>query len=342
MSSSQFLAPIPISSPDHQLAKIKKNADYLSQLLNSPHIRPNTRKNFLTNWNAWCEFMAGQPGGLPAFMAHTDAEQQMATLQRYVEHLLKKPLKASTIKRLIAGLSSIFKLMAIPDGCSYPLFRFYLKTTLQAVAVPAAQAKPIRIELVNQILKDAQKEGNIRAFRAAVIVQLAYDTMCRASELIELRQSDVAFKSDGTATVFLRRSKSDQAAIGAYRFVSKSTVTLLKRWIAMANEAGRFEYLLCPVSSHSNKIRKLKPDTQEVTIGYSRLLGDIKHILGNDYSAHGTRVGSLLDLVSCPENKDVDVQLAGGWKSSAMVAYYSREKSAENGAMAKLSKLNGR
>lgn len=345
MSSLKDVALIPsavVLQADHPFAKIQKNADYLSQLLNSPHIRANTRKNFKADWNAWSEFITRQPGGLESFMAITQAELQLPTLQAYVEHLIAKQLKASTIKRFIAGLSTIFKLLGVPDGCSYPLFTFYKKTTLTALATPAAQAKPVRLELVNKIRNEARTDGDIRSFRAAVIVQLAYDTLCRASELIQIRQSDVLFSDDGTGTVFIRKSKTDQAAIGAYRFISKSTVTLVKQWIAMANEAGRFEFLLCPVSSHSNKIRKLKKNKEEISIGYSRLLGDMKHILGDDYSAHSTRVGSLLDLVSCPENKDLDVQLAGGWKSNTMVAYYSRHHSAETGAMARLSKLNGR
>lgn len=286
--------------------------------------------------------MVTQPGGIEAFMAITDAEQQMTSLRGYVEHLLGKDLKGSTIKKHIAGLSNILKLLGVPNGCGNPLFRFYLKTTLQSVAKPAGQANPIRLDMVNSVLNETDIESNIRAFRAAVIVQLAYDTLCRASELVELRQSDIVFKANGTATVFIRRSKNDQAAIGGYRYASRTTVTLLKRWITMANEAGRFDYLLSPVSSHSNKIRKLKPGKLERTIGYSRLLGDIKLLFGENYSAHSTRVGSLLDLVSSPDIKDVEVQLAGGWKSSTMVAYYSRENAAENGAMAKMSKQNGR
>lgn len=340
MSSTTSVALTP--SSNLRLAKVKRNADYLARLLSSPHVRPNTKKNFKSDWNAWAQFMETQPGGIEAFLALTKAEQQMPQLQGYVEYLLANQLTAGTVKKYIAGLANILKLLGAQNGCDDPLFRFYLKTTLQAVAKPAAQANPVRLDMVNRILQDIDPDGDIRAFRAGMIVQLAYDTLCRASELIELRQSDIDFKANGTATVFIRRSKNDQAAVGAYRFVSKSTVNLLKRWIAMANEAGRFDYLLCPISSHSNKIRKLKQGKEENTIGYSRLLGDIKLLLGRDYSAHSTRVGSLLDLVSCPDNKDVDVQLAGGWKSGAMVVYYSRESSAENGAMARLSKLNGR
>ncbi len=338
MSSSKSLSLVG-ELPPH-LISLQSNAEFVADILNSDQIPKTMRKNFFSDWRAWESFITNEPGGMAAFLAQPEPARQLTTLQRYVQSLLAKGLKASSIKRLIHGLSSVLKLLGVPDGTETPLFRFYLKATLKAIAQPAKQATPMQWPMVNAIRDSVDLKGNIRLFRAALIVQIAYDTLCRSSELVDVRQSDITFNENGTGKLHVRRSKSDQNAIGSYRMLTKSSVVMLKQWLEMAHKAGRYEYVLCPISADSNAIRRLKVGGIEKPIGYSRLLADIK-IFGAEFSGHSTRVGSALDLLS-HEQSTTFVQLAGGWKNASMLAYYSRKAEVEDGAVAKVSAIIGR
>ena len=328
-----------------RLQQIKNNADRIRELLESPYIKPIKRKNFLDDWKAWSSFIECEPGGMTRFFSIPTANGQASVLQSYVHHLLKSGLKASSVRRRLNGLSTIFRLLEVPDGCRYPLFAFFLKTTLEAVATPAEQAPAMQVGTVNSIRDSADPNGEILKFRAALIVQLAYDTVCRGSELLEMRQADITYHKDGTGLIFIRRSKSDQMAIGTYRSISRSTVAMLKIWLKKVNSVGRFEYVLCPVHAKSNMVRKLnkdpkKPTSIEKPIAYRRLLSDIK-LFGAHYSAHSTRVGAVLDMIA-EEKPTTKIQLAGGWKSPSMIGYYGRKSQAKSGAMAELAEKFGR
>jgi integrase len=336
MSSSKGLSLVG-ELPPH-LQDLTASAEFVSKMMNSEHVPKNMRKNFFSDWRSWESFI-NERGGMAAFLAHPDPARQLPTLQSYVKSLIDKGLKASTIKRLIYGLSTALKLLGVPDGTSTSLFRFYLNSTLKALAQPAKQATPMQWQMVNAIRDSVDPKGDIKLFRAALIIQIGYDTLCRGSELVAVKQADITFNDNGTGKLFVSRSKSDQAAIGAYRMLTKSSVLMIKQWIAMANAAGRYEYLLCPVSADSNAIRKLKKDSVEKPIGYSRLLADIK--MFGDFTAHSTRVGAALDLLAHNQST-THVQLAGGWKGSAMIAYYNRKAEVEDGAVAKVSTIIGR
>ncbi len=61
---------------------------------------------------------------------------------------------------------------------------------------------------------------------------VAYDTMCRRDELVSLRVEDISAADDGSATILIRRSKTDRTGEGAPAYLSPLTVRLVKTWIA--------------------------------------------------------------------------------------------------------------
>lgn len=328
---------------DHQIStadieRLRANAEFVQSLFDSPSMKPSTRRNLKSDWVSWLSFIENDIG-MGAFAAMS-IDQQLVPLKAYLEHLVSKKLKAITIRRRLAGLSTILRLLGVNDGVTgNPRFAFFKKQLLQSIATPSSQAKPFRKDDLASSL-GAAESNSIRLKRAVLLVQLGFDTLCRSSELVELRQSDIVIKDDGSALAYVRRSKNDQIAIGSYRALSNTTAKLVKEWIVLANRAGRYEYLLCPVSSHSNAIRRLKAKTKEAPLTYNVVLGDIK-LFGQEFSMHSTRVGSLLELVSNKIN-DYAIQLAGGWKTSTMISYYARELNVEEGAMRELFAKLGR
>lgn len=321
-------------STEHQA-----NAKFIKDIFDSPNMKANTRKNLKADWVSWLRFIEADIG-MNVFSTYS-MDQQLAPLMAYCQYLVDRNLKANSIRRRLAGLSSMLRLLGINDGVTgNPRFKFFAKNLLEARAVPSEQATPIDKAILDESLKMAFDSQNIKLIRAAVIVQLGFDSLCRASELMAVRQSDIRFNPDGSGVLFVRRSKSDQVALGSYRAFSATAGALIKKWIKMARLAGREEYLLCPVSAHSNAITRRNREIPETPIGYSSVLSDIK-LFGSKYTAHSTRVGGLLALVKNGA-KDYQIQLAGGWKSSTMIAHYSRELNVEEGAMRELFESMGR
>ena len=56
--------------------------------------------------------------------------------------------------------------------------------------------------------------------RDAALISVGYDTLCRSSELALMDVDHVRFEKDGTATLFIPRSKSDVAGDGRIAYLS--------------------------------------------------------------------------------------------------------------------------
>jgi integrase len=67
-------------------------------------------------------------------------------------------------------------------------------------------------------------------------LQLAYDTLCRRSELITLRIDDLITKPHGIEirhSILLRKSKMDQAVQGRWLPLRPGTVAAISQWMVL-------------------------------------------------------------------------------------------------------------
>ena len=75
-------------------------------------------------------------------------------------------------------------------------------------------------------------ESDVRGLRDKALLLLAYDSLCRRSELVSFRLSDVEYGDIGLPLrIKLRRSKTDQEAIGKIIRLSFKTQEAIKAWI---------------------------------------------------------------------------------------------------------------
>lgn len=327
------------------LAQVYENSEFVKQIFDSGHMKESTRKNLSSDWRCWMSFITTNVG-MDRFALMT-MDEQLPVLMDYANWLVDKAVKANTMRRRFAGLSKMLRLLGIHDGVTgNPRFDFFKSNLLSSLATPSKQAEPFPADYVLKLAKSVTSTDSIKLIRANLIVQIAHDTLCRASELAAIHQSDIKFRPAGDAQVFIRKSKSDQAAIGSFRALSKTATKLVREWIVLANRAGRTTYLLCPISAHSNAIRRLAnsdiPGEKEVEkpISYNSILDAFK-LFGSEFSAHSTRVGGVLELAK-KKKPDYMVQQAGGWKSSQMISYYSRMLDVEDGVMRELFEEQGR
>jgi len=97
--------------------------------------------------------------------------------------------------------------------------------------VPARQTQArglVWSEIAQYLEFDAR---HLRDIRDRALVVVAYDTMCRREELVNLRIEDIADSGDGSGSGLIRRSKTDRAGEGATAYLSALTMKLVSEWL---------------------------------------------------------------------------------------------------------------
>jgi len=80
-------------------------------------------------------------------------------------------------------------------------------------------------------------DKNLRGVRDRALLLVAYDSLCRRSELVSLMVEDLIISNTQTETsckLKLRRSKTDQDAKGRWLYLSNETQKALNEWLEAA------------------------------------------------------------------------------------------------------------
>ncbi len=167
--------------------------------------------------------------------------------------------------------------------------------------------------------------------RDAALIALAYDTLCRASELVAFDVADLERdESDGSGVILIRRSKTDQEGAGLHRYVSPDTMARLSAWISAAR-LDQDSPLFVPMSRKGQGERLSPRDVSRI----------YKARVGEAFSAHSTRVGGAVDQLGAGIASGQIAQ-SGGWKGEAMVARYTKRLAVKKSGAAILAQMQGR
>ena len=165
-------------------------------------------------------------------------------------------------------------------------------------------------------------ESRGQAFRRGVVdvalCSVMRDALLRRSEAAALTWADVELRSDGSARVTVRRSKTDPEGEGAVQYIGPAASKALREIRPLEAFSGRARVFgLKSGRAVSNRIAAA-----------AKAAG-----LDGAFSGHSPRVGMAVDLVrhGIPT---AAVQNAGRWASDRMPAYYTRGETAARGAVA--------
>ena len=182
--------------------------------------------------------------------------------------------------------------------------------------------------------------GTLRDLRNRALLAVAYDTLCRRSELVALRHEDLQHGAQGDGTILVRRGKTDQEGAGSIRFLAPDTMALLREWIAPAGidsgplfrsvrKGGRVGDAL----DGGDVARLFKAMAQ----GAGLTPEQVARISG-----HSSRVGAAQDMAASDRIEMPAIMQAGCWKSPQMVARYTQRQAARRSGAAKLAELQNR
>jgi integrase len=243
----------------------------------------------------------------------------------------RDPKKPATIRRYVASISHMHKAAGFTGSdnpTTHARVTLAMKRTAKERGTRQQQAAGITELHVAVILSHIGSSWIDPRDRALILV--ARDMLARRSEVVSLDRADITFDdADKTATVLLRRSKTDQTGEGATLYLGPAAAAAVRAWIVAAgiDDGALFR------SVHRSGTVGARMDDGEVARIFKRRVG-AAGLDASRISGHSARVGMAQDLAQAGASL-VDLQNAGRWKSPAMPARYTEGQDAKRGAVAR-------
>jgi len=243
--------------------------------------------------------------------------------------------KVATIKRYLTTIATAHKVAELENPIQNEFVRLAVRRMARQNGTRQKQAKGFnwpQIHLALQTLDDSP-----RSLLDKALVCVSYDTLCRRSETISIQLEDISFSEDGSATVHILKSKTDQTGEGTIKYLSHTSVDYLKQWLDFADISEGY------VFRGLNRWHQVLPGPLSGE-GVSRSFKRVAQCSGiniEQISGHSTRVGACQDLVSAGIDMPAIMQV-GGWKNPERVARYSEQLLVKRGGMAQLAAIQRR
>jgi integrase len=308
-------ALVPVTTNATTLANL---AEYARQADGA--FAPNTERAVKSDtaiFSRWCSdaglsFLPASPETVAGFIDAMAASKAPATIRRYV-----------------ASIGHWHRGAKLADPATDQAVKLALKRMHRARGRAQQQAAPLNRAKIDAAL--TKRTSTPRDLRNRAVLALAYDTLCRRSELVALRLADLQRTSDGSGTILIRQSKTDQEGEGMVRYVAADTMAHLEAWIAAA---GLIDGPLFRAVLKGGKIGGAL-HACEVPRIFKELAGDAA------VSGHSARVGAAQDMVKASLGV-AEVMQAGGWQSATMVSRYTKHIEARRSGAARLAAIQGR
>jgi integrase len=299
-----------------------------------------TLKAVRADWGqylAWCQGTGHPP--LPA---------SLEQLVKFLTNAIDRGRKRTTVARYLYTVSLIHDAAGLPNPAKdrrWPLTWKALTKRLKATGGSyRRQAGALVAADVARIL--ATLGDDPRSLRDAALLSLASDTLLREAELVAVKVKHLQPDAHRTNwSLWVPSSKTDQEGLGDdYRYVSAATLARIRRWLTVAGITegyvfrgigGRKRAAVVAAEAAGREAPVLGLTAKEV----ARIFRQRAVAAGLDHgwtiSGHSTRIGTANDLMRDGASTG-EIQLAGGWKSEAMVIAYTRKSRAGNDAVARL------
>jgi site-specific recombinase XerD len=247
----------------------------------------------------------------------------------YVDALALKGDKPATIRQAVWSISVTHRMARLPDPAKAEEVRMALKRMARTIGTRQGQAAALVEDDMRLALRAAGPSPSLATLRDLALALVMRDLLARRSEAVALMAEDVTRGRDGSATVLIRRGKTDQEGAGEVRWLSPRTVEHLTRWLAAA------EITTGPIFHAVNKAGRIGlPLTAPEVPRILRRIAKLAGIDAKGVSGHSCRVGMAQDLAASGAELP-ELMQAGRWKSPTMPARYTERQAAGRGAVAR-------
>lgn len=214
---------------------------------------------------------------------------------KYIQKLTTGNLKSASIRLAVASISAIHKLNQLPDPTQLPIAKLELKRMHRTLGRASKQALGITAPTIERMI--LATKNDLRGLRDKALILLAYDSLCRRSELVSIKLDDIECDDVGLPIrIRLRKSKTDQEAVGKIIKPALKTQEAIKTWVEFSKIGDGF--LFRGIKNNGEVLKGINPG--QINRIYKRLAAaakmppeQIKKISG-----HSIRVGAAQDLLS--------------------------------------------
>jgi integrase len=216
------------------------------------------------------------------------------TVAKYIRKLTATNLKSASIRLATAAISTIHKLNQLPDPTQQPLAKLELRRMHRTLGRTSKQALGITAAMMDKMILAAKND--LYGLRDKALILLAYDSLCRRSELVSIRMGDIEYDDNDLPThIRLRRSKTDQEAIGKLIRISPGAQEAIANWIKCLKDKEGF--LFRGISNNGGFTEKLNPG--QINRIYKKLakLANLPKNQIRNISGHSIRIGAAQDLL---------------------------------------------
>jgi site-specific recombinase XerD len=241
------------------------------------------------------------------------------TVTSYISHLANSHLKSASVRMAVTAIAAIHRLNRFEDPTKDPDALLEVRRMHRKLGRSSNQALGVTHTILEKLI--SVTDDSLKGIRDRALLLLAYDSLCRRSELVSLRIEDISnLGTDKGLQIRLRKSKTDPNAMGKWLHLSERTQRAIEDWIdASEIEEG---FLIRRMTKHDGVLPK------GISIGhinriYKRLAAEaeldskmIEHISG-----HSMRVGSAQDLMSSGASMPI-LMNRGRWTKTDTVMRY--------------------
>jgi integrase len=258
-------------------------------------------------------------------------------VREFVFESLAISKKPATIRRYVSTIGRAHRAAGVSDPTATETVKLALKEMGRSVPSRQTQARGLVWGEIAEFLEFEPR--HLRDIRDRALVTVAYDTMCRREELVNLRIEDIVDSGDGSGSVLIRRSKTDTAGEGATAYLSPLTMRLVGEWLeASRRKSGTLFARVLGNNAVGDVL------TAQIVTAVLRKVGQWIGLPAEEVlriSGHSCRVGAAQDLLAL--NMDLpSVMQAGRWRDTRMPTRYGEKVLASRGAMARAAKAQGR
>jgi site-specific recombinase XerD len=239
----------------------------------------------------------------------------------YICKLTGSGRSSASIRRALCGLSAIHKINRFDDPTKDPDVSLEMRRMHRKLGRSSSQAGSINADTLDKLL--LATDDSIRGIRDRALLLVAYDTLCRRSELVSLQVKDVKIniKNDiETSSILLRKSKTDQDSTGKWLHLSQRAHLALVEWMKELPEGQ--EYLMVGIG-RGGRISRSSLNSGQVNRIYKRIARDagLDKLVIEGISGHSMRVGAAQDLLNSGASMPIIMQ-RGRWSKTDTVMRY--------------------
>ena len=242
---------------------------------------------------------------------------------QYICKLTASGRSSASILRALCGLSAIHKLNRFDDPTKDPDVTLEMRRMHRKLGRSSSQAGSINADTLDKLL--LATDDSIRGIRDRALLLVAYDTLCRRSELVSLQVKDVKINIKNgieTSSILLRKSKTDQDSTGKWLHLSQRAHLALAEWIKKLPEGQ--EMLFCGLNRAldfsanigAGQINRIyKRIARKAGLNESEIEG---------ISGHSMRVGAAQDLLNSGASMPIIMQRGRWSKTDTVMRYVER------------------